>query len=140
MHAASVHPEPGSNSLKFVYYPLLRLTSLPERFGSLLVRVSLNSKEFSESSFFVYQKRFVLLFNFQRALRCLPDSLYIISPCLSFVKRFFKVFSTFFSRTRSPSDSPPIIHLLHSLVNSFLYLFYNLPYIQKESDYPMKMR
>ena len=67
MHAASVHPEPGSNSLKFVYYPLLRLTSLPERFGSLLVRVSLNSKEFSESSFFVYQKKVRLVVQFSKS-------------------------------------------------------------------------
>ena len=53
MHAASVHPEPGSNSLKnCISTGLRRIDPIFQSkifFARLLLRASLNSKEFSES-------------------------------------------------------------------------------------------
>ena len=55
MHAASVHPEPGSNSLKFVYIPRRFLTASYIRVCLALYYFERaffkNSKEFSESFF-----------------------------------------------------------------------------------------
>ena len=99
MHAASVHPEPGSNSLMFcIYSPRIppRLIHQSDLFLLFyLFRVSFFFKRISESLHFLC---FVLLFNFQWAARrplfgtaCL---LYHFSTTLSIP--FPKLFLPFF--------------------------------------------
>ena len=83
MHAASVHPEPGSNSLKncisysisAVWHHLFRvnwlcsITCLECHISMTAISLWLkNSKEFSESLYFGHQNTWILLFNFQWAV------------------------------------------------------------------------
>ena len=104
MHAASVHPEPGSNSLKNCIS-----TGLP-RIDSLLFRVIfrsnyselLNSKEFSES--FVH--RCCSIFN-EPSAAPFGDSLFILPQTGAFVNPFSKLFSKFFLRSL-PRQGPPL--------------------------------
>ena len=98
MHAASVHPEPGSNSLKIVYNVPKHFISLFRAFVALLLRVSKIQKNFRSLSTFD-----CLLFSFQRAFRLrfpLVESLFIIPRSRLFVKRFLKLFSNFFLTLR----------------------------------------
>ena len=110
MHAASVHPEPGSNSLKNCISKSkssLDLISFLRAFALALyylLELLLNSKEFSESTslltFPLSRTQYILLlFNFQWAIRCnlSVDSLFIISLCRRFVKGFSKLFLSFFN-------------------------------------------
>ena len=102
MHAASVHPEPGSNSQTncissavsrsdsfelfiLAFFTFLELCSL--WFWQIL---------FSHLLFALYF--FYLLFNCQVSIRSLCESLSIISLLFYLVKRFFKTFSKIFSR------------------------------------------
>src|SRR5699024_1005409 len=99
---ASVHPEPGSNSLNnCLTQDNLWLSFIPHYcFGSF--KPFLNVKNF--------QVLCVLLFSYQGSLRCsLRVSLIILPNCFSFVKNFFKVFSKF---------------LVHRLLFETAYLFY----------------
>ena len=73
MHAASVHPEPGSNSLIIVYLPRSPSVKYLSQSNSIcsitFSSFSFSSKEFS-SSFFVCKTNFLVssLFNFQRSV------------------------------------------------------------------------
>ena len=74
MHAASVHPEPGSNSLIIVYPLSFRSVNIFSQSNSICsITFSsfsfYSSKEFS-SSFFVCKTNFLVssLFNFQRSV------------------------------------------------------------------------
>ena len=104
MHAASVHPEPGSNSLIncilssyeakiFFLRAVLLLYYFLFEFFSL--------KEFFKSSVFVHflsLNFFSSLFNFQGSFTLAPaECLAIISSTPLIVKGFFKVFLKFFS-------------------------------------------
>ena len=106
MHAASVHPEPGSNSLKNGIYNSLaeatyRFLELAYLSFLLLFRVS----KFVRDSFtrtFVFLPSWCskfLLFNFQRpiAFRRLAVSFTSIHQSFRFVKRISKLFSLFFA-------------------------------------------
>ena len=104
MHAASVHPEPGSNSLKNGIYCLSAVHSFLElAYLSflLLFRVS----KFVRDSFtrtFVFLPSWCskfLLFNFQRpiASRRLAVSFISIHQSFRFVMRISKLFSLFFA-------------------------------------------
>ena len=102
MHAASVHPEPGSNSLKIVYQAVL-----PALIQSLRVILLLNYlKELFlkfKRIFGVFFVHFVVVqFSMSDSLSVelpLRDSLFILPHLLPFVKGFLKLFSKFF---RSP--------------------------------------
>ena len=122
MHAASVHPEPGSNSLKncisysiaAVWHHLFRVNWLCSitclellyfysRHISMTV-ISLwlkNSKEFSESLYFGHQNTWILLFNFQWAVLFAASprgSQLVYYTTLSFVcQEVFQTFFKFFS-------------------------------------------
>ena len=87
MHAASVHPEPGSNSLKMLYIqePQLLYTSRV-CLALFTLELILNSKEFSElclSCCSIFKELLAIVFR---------DSFVIISDSKPFVKYFFKVF------------------------------------------------
>ena len=149
MHAASVHPEPGSNSRKIcINTTHTGCTYLfPSLFCSyLLVRVS-SSKEFRDS-YFSHLHCFVLIsvVQFSRIYAAslprpgvsldpsgpFPCDLYILPLPPPFVKSFSKVFSTFFalSKLRFHSSLPPFrdsfIRLPHPLpfVNPFFKSFF----------------
>ena len=94
MHAASVYPEPGSNSLNMIYQVLTSVsTSYRVCLLFLLFRaLFLNSKEFSESFLFVI----VVQFSRSFAFHLLADSFVIISKPFTFVKHFFQSFLSFF--------------------------------------------
>ena len=86
----------------------------------LVIELFLNSKEFSESLVLCFLSLYTwLLFNFQWALffcfalPSLVGSLYIISQSLSFVKRFFKTFLSFFrsSLQTAPSRRQPVYYI-----------------------------
>ena len=89
-HAASVHPEPGSNSLKkFVQDQIFAwLNFIP---FYLLWFCSLRTKffwTFKDMSLFSYQGSFVC--------RCLSSNFFIISGFVLFVKNFFNFFEEVF--------------------------------------------
>ena len=136
MHAASVHPEPGSNSRMFVSKISQRRSQISIRawllFTFCLSSISLRIVEFRShtihESLHVQCLYFPLVVQFSmtdfrpRSLR----SLIIISQPDPFVKGFFKLFWNFFKlffqpllNSRSRRDSPIILH--HSpFVNRFL--------------------
>ena len=143
MHAASVHPEPGSNSLKNCIsisvstecYQLIRVIL----FAQLLVRASvdlflspLNSKEFSESLVLCFLSLYTwLLFNFQWALwfACCLSAAYLLYhirlPLSRGFSNFFQVFLRFlFGSARSLVDSLYSISHQVNFVKSFLKLFW----------------
>ena len=117
MHAASVHPEPGSNSRSIV------LTSLPKEcsnlssfflasftfcLSSILLRIS------NEISFALYFFRFVLLqslvvqfsmTNLLKPLKVTASLLY--HKLIRFVKYFFSTFQNFFRGFCTPSRLRP---------------------------------
>ena len=104
MHAASVHPEPGSNSL----INCILSSSEAKIFFSqscssallLFVRVFFSKRIFKSSVFvhFLSLNFFSSLFNFQGSFTLAPaECLAIISSTPLIVKGFFKVFLKFFS-------------------------------------------
>ena len=115
MHAASVHPEPGSNSLKIVYQ-----AGCPALIQSLRVILLLNYlKELFlkfKRIFGVFFVHFVVVqFSMSDSLSVelpLRDSLLILPHLHPFVKGFLKLFSKFFvaafrfprAYTRSPGQ------------------------------------
>ena len=93
-HAASVHPEPGSNSLIKCLIHSRQPTSLViSRFYCFWFKTVLKNKckEFSRIVC-------VSLFSYQGRLSC--DSLFTLSHPFHFVKNFFKFFSKFFQLFR----------------------------------------
>ena len=138
MHAASVHPEPGSNSLKIVYqsrFPLSVINSLEQiLYAQLLKRAAyqisfINSKEFSES-FFQYSYC-CSIFNersFYQFLSPLVDSLYIISHSISFVKWFFKSFLKTFFRSARLKFQRPFHYITSGCVCQVVFeIFFRIP-------------
>ena len=88
MHAASVYPEPGSNSLNMVYIPdIVRYTSelIPLSF---LFRASLNFKRIFRASV-CSRIPCAVVVQFSRSLPPLPDSLIILSHSPLFVNPLF---------------------------------------------------
>ena len=93
-HAASVHPEPGSNSLIKCLIHSRQPTSLViSRLLLFWLKTVLKNKckEFSRIVC-------VSLFSYQGCLSC--DSLFTLSHLFFFVKHFFQVFSKFFELFR----------------------------------------
>ena len=99
MHAASVHPEPGSNSLKIVYQAVL-----PALIQSLRVILLL---DYLKELFLKFKRIFgvffvhfvVVQFSMSDSLSVelpLRDSLFILPHLHPFVKGFLKLFSKFF--------------------------------------------
>ena len=104
MHAASVYPEPGSNSLNMIYQGYISATIIPSLSALLTLKSSLflNSKEFSES--FIFSS---LLFNFQGASLsafCGQLCYYIktVSLCQVLFSKFFEFFSKRFALLLQP--------------------------------------
>ena len=99
MHAASVHPEPGSNSLK-IYYIRFRVIYFLELILAILL-FEFFSMCFNEipSHFSVLE---ILLFNFQRPMRRtgLLSATFLLYTILSHLSslfwKFFQLFSGFF--------------------------------------------
>ena len=125
MHAASVYPEPGSNSLNMIYHgpfdPSYRVCLLFLLFRALfLIQKNFRSLFFSS-----------LLFNFQGSSPALSGGqlcYYIktFSPCQVLFSKFFKLFSLTASRFFLPSalaDSLTIISSLSPFVNHFFQHF-----------------
>ena len=107
-HAASVHPEPGSNSLKFVSYPPKRLQSISELV--LLFTLPRN-------------------FRFPELLCCVFSDANLRVPCF-FRCLIFKVLGTFLSVRLSLSLDPSlkcstILPLPAPFVNTFFQLFWS---------------
>ena len=127
-HAASVHPEPGSNS--HVKKSASRSKfSLANFNRSTVCLVRLNRSEISLFRIF----RVVLLFSYQGSLlRCLADSLSSLSQCFLFVNYFFNFLFTHLSFIYKPGryvlrsavrfNSLSNIPYLSSCVNYFLDL------------------
>ena len=112
MHAASVHPEPGSNSLKIVYQAVL-----PALIQSLRVILLL---DYLKELFLKFKRIFgvffvhfvVVQFSMSDSLSVelpLRDSLFILPHLHPFVKGFLKLFSKFF---RSPWFAFPFARAL----------------------------
>ena len=110
-HAASVHPEPGSNSLNFLYYLISRcynliqslislrqywlVLSLFSRLSSLKLEFTVCLKVLTSSNFFRVPL-FLSLFGFQcSCYALLSDSSISISLSKVFVNTFLKVFLFF---------------------------------------------
>ena len=102
MHAASVHPEPGSNSQTIVCLPLSRSDPVWAIYSSFLYffrvvfSLVLTDFVFALANFALYF--FLLLFNCQASIaHLLCVSLSIISHLFSLVNTFFKSFLKIFS-------------------------------------------
>ena len=141
MHAASVYPEPGSNSLKKYLSPLLcepfflvvwafALSYLDfpcnfRCFGNSFCSIS--TAEFSSISLCFR----LSLFNFQSAVRCpfsfafRRDSLSIISQLFPLVKRFCKTFFKFLFPLYSPAflTARLLYHKFSGLSRGFAKVF-----------------
>ena len=107
MHAASVHPEPGSNSLKIVYQSEASLPNVITfiRVISMLyyyLRAFVNSKEFSESFLVHCCSIFNERFPFARRRSRRQPVYYITSArlCQEVFQNFFKFFSISFFEVR----------------------------------------
>ena len=128
MHAASVHPEPGSNSLKNCIstgFPRIDPIFQSKIFRSNYFRASLNSKEFSES--FVH--RCCSIFNELSAAPAVPRS---VTACLFYhsqrllstpFQNFFQVFSVTAPPKVPPRDSSAILSRSRPFVNPLFHLF-----------------
>ena len=119
-HAASVHPEPGSNSL-----------------NKCLLQVKINSwliypfycflRIFRSFVFMILKRTFeecVSLFSYQRSFFALPfvsNSFAIISCCFLLVKKFFQLFWSCFFLSCSNSDI--LSHPTGCCQELFLFLF-----------------
>ena len=108
MHAASVHPEPGSNSLKIVYQSEASLPNVITfiRVISMLyyyLRAFVNSKEFSESFLVHCCSIFNERFPFARRRSRRQPVYYITSArlCQEVFQNFFKFFRSLFLRFAS---------------------------------------
>ena len=132
MHAASVHPEPGSNSQTIVYLPLSRLDPVWAIYSSFFYFLELCSLWFWQILYSHLQICFVLLSSVVQLSSFDPlpcESLSIISHPSPLVNTFFQFFSNFFS-TRFDllwpfaalfRDSFTILSLLPSFVKPFFY-------------------
>ena len=102
MHAASVHPEPGSNSRKMVYTTpcgdAILFFELDCSFTFCLSSILCGISEICSCTYFYasYFSHCCSIFNDRavshRSLSALADSLYIISQRFEFVNTFSKVF------------------------------------------------
>ena len=103
MHAASVHPEPGSNSLKKSSAPFGSFYLFRAFFLLFLLFSFVNCRVFFESNSFF--SSYSLLFNFQgpSSVALIGDS-FILSHLSTHCQHLFCIFCTIFSK-RAPSPS-----------------------------------
>ena len=142
MHAASVHPEPGSNSLKILYprdlshqYLIFRVSLTFFFFTLLGLCFLLEFSRFSHTilSYILVLNSLILVVQFSMTycraplgadLSILP---HFISACQYFFKKFFEVFlnSLPFSLISTASFRAALLvyHLLFPLVNTFFKVF-----------------
>ena len=128
MHAASVHPEPGSNSQTNCISSAVAVRSLSELFilasftflKSFFLLV-LTDFVFALAKFALYF--FYLLFNCQVSIAHLfYVSLSIISPSNPFVNSFLKIFQNFFDRHRGVSGVSVLFRANSTIIPSFFIL------------------
>ena len=134
MHAASVHPEPGSNSRMFC------IKSRSVRVSNLYPSFCLFALYFFELRFFIASKGFVEIpklsfrtsYNFNccsifkdhfcRLTNRLVDSLFIIPPFSYFVNTFFEFFSSsFFISSRRSSKNLEFSPFFQKIVQGNFY-------------------
>ena len=127
-HAASVRPEPGSNSPKYFYFE--------EPLGSwkywlcyFFNSLSSNSKLIDSviTTEVVWPAHSLhLIFSFQGSCCCLSDSFYILAQPKSFVNTFFKIFFTFFRARSFPSGESFIIIAYPASLCKYFFTFFIL--------------
>ena len=147
MHAASVHPEPGSNSLKILYqHPkvLIPFSEFLWLFNTFTFAWFVFLLEFSRSltryifCIVLCVSSLVLLFNFQWPTPCSLHSLTIIPQPKPFVNTFLKIFfKNFFAqaialaRINARSCAALLVyHYARFLSTVFLTFFSFLHFIQ----------
>ena len=120
MHAASVYPEPGSNSLKKYPHDAWRRNYLFRAFSLALTYFFLRVfRVLIDTVYFLRNQRVsalfprLSLFNFQgpNFHRLFCDSLLIVSQRFLFVKRFLKFFQKTFRQISRPPTNPLIKRL-----------------------------
>ena len=130
MHAASVHPEPGSNSLKNLYQTpgLLPLRSI--RFSELMFYLSffyfLSNKllcfnEIPSHVLFVFEIP-VVQFSMTDAASLSLSDLSILPHLFPFVNPFFELFSSFFGVFQVPSSGKRLASSFVSWVRLVYYI------------------
>ena len=131
MHAASVHPEPGSNSLKNcilqteVRKIFFRAKILASSYFCMSIYNSLTRLSFSHLQCFALISC-CSIFNDRFAAHP-ADSLYIISPTARIVNTFLKLFQISFSVIGLPSVGDPYsISLPKPFVNTYFHFFQNI--------------
>ena len=120
--AASVHPEPGSNSLKSCIYQEPRFLIILFHYESLAITDFLVFSDFSCLFPIKNQRisRVVIFYSNVQFSKChclksfIRDSLFIISQISEFVKYFFRIFCDFFGNHLS-------VHLLFYPINSYWF-------------------
>ena len=122
MHAASVHPEPGSNSQTNCISSVFRRSDSFELYIlAIFTFLELWSLWFWQILFrtcFFALYFFYLLFNCQVSIRSLCESLSIISLLFRLVKRFFKTFLKNFFNFLQIHELISFLPLLRQLVYS----------------------
>ena len=116
MHAASVHPEPGSNSRMFVYYVCLHTKYLRIRvslilaFSFTLFRVVFFKTSFDEirTCFFALYLSLVVQFSMTLPSTCGQLDYYITTKilCQYLFSNFSKIFSGYFQNPSAMLSSP----------------------------------
>ena len=133
MHAASVYPEPGSNSLNMIYQGYLSNHHTEFVCSSYFVRaLFLNSKEFSESFTF---RHCCSIF---KELRFPPfgGQLYYYIKTVFLCQVLFSKFFKFFRSAQSCSYRPSFLCLLFgfvlsALADSFVIISILLPFVNR---------
>ena len=132
--AASVHPEPGSNSLKSCIYQEPRFLIILFHYESLAITDFLVFSDFSCLFPIKNQgiSRVVIFYSNVQFSKCLclklfiRDSLFIISQISEFVKYFFRIFCDFFGNHLSkPLMFYPINSYWFPLLFQTTYLLYH---------------
>ena len=150
MHAASVHPEPGSNSRNnFIISDLSVIIFFRAIYLSFFYFVWVYINSFDEIciSHLLMLCTSLLLFNFQWPFACPPlfsdDSLTIIPHRFFLVNTFFKIslkkFSKSFRRVTPSLDGLTIIPLCLLTVKWFFYCFFNFVKIPLKTPCPWRV-
>ena len=147
MHAASVHPEPGSNSLKIYYIRFRVIYFVLELYLSFFYFLSFSQCVLTRFLYTICVRNSVVQFSKTDAQTCFPvGDFVIILHLFVFVKTFFKTFLSFFkvfsmyspqkclSLLRCPISIPLCFLFVKGFFRIFLIFSKNFPHFVEFND------
>ena len=137
MHAASVHPEPGSNSLKIYYIRFRVIYFVLELYLSFFYFLSFSQCVLTRFLYTILCSKFCCsIFKDRCAVQAFPVSDFVIILHLfAFVKTFFKTFSSFLKFFDAVTSKKAVLscgarlvyHFVFCLSRVFSYFFHQNP-------------